>query len=123
MNIFIGCLTVAAALYIKLKYRPEGELAKYLFGFTVLAGVVSMMTAECYDTVWLMLWPVFDVAVSALIFRTYFNVAVKQAEERKRKAAAEYRAAVEREKYKVEMAKKRSLESLYAIYGTESLAS
>ena len=122
MNIIIGVIMVAAALYLKLRYRPEGTLAKYLFGFTVLAGVVSMLTVESYANIWLMLWPVFDIVVSGLIVRCYYNEAVRQAEVREVRAEAQRRAAAERERKKAESARMRSRASVYAICRGESLA-
>lgn len=121
MNIIIGVIMVAAALYLKLRYRPEGTLAKYLFGFTVLAGIVSMLTIECYATFRMMLWPVVDIVLCGLIFRCYYNEAMRQVEAREARAEAERRAAAEHARKKSEMARMRSRASVFAISG-ESIA-
>ena len=122
MNIIIGCVIVIAALYLKLRFRPEGALAKYLFGFTVLAGVVSMLTVECYATFAMMLWPVADIILSGLILRNYRNEVMRQVEAREARAAAQRRAAAEHEKKKLEMARRRSRASVYAICCSEALS-
>lgn len=122
MNIIIGCVVIIAALYLKLKFRPEGALAKYLFGFSVLAGIVSMLTVECYATLAMMLWPVIDIILSGLILRNYQNEVMRQVEAREVRAAAQRRAAVERERRKTEMARRRSRASVYAVCCGESYA-
>ena len=121
MNIIIGCVVIIAALYLKLRFRPEGTLAKYLFGFSVLAGIVSMLTVESYATVAMMLWPVVDIILSGLILRNYQNEVMRQVEAREARVVAQRRAAIEHERRKVEMARRRSRASVYAICGSDGL--
>ncbi len=103
MNIIIGMAIIAAALYMRFKFRNQGRTETELFLLSITAGVISILTIESYATFWQMLWPVIDVALSAAILGIYRveirrQAALREARrEQVRRAAAREAAQMSRQ--------------------------
>ena len=115
MNIIIACAIFAAAIYMKVKYQPKGGTANQLFAFSMLAGVISLLTIESYATIWQMLWPIADIVLSVLILVTYRMEIERQLSHAAARREAERRAAAEAAALAIERAHMRSRASVAAI--------
>lgn len=115
MNIIIACAIFAAAIYMKVKYQPKGSNANQLFAFSMLAGVISLLTIESYATIWQMLWPVADIILSVLVLATYRMEIERQLSRAAARREAERRAAAEAAALAAQRAHMRSRASVAAI--------
>jgi len=94
MNIAIGLIVFIAALYMRFKYREQGQSEKALFAISMFAGLISILTIESYATFWQMLWPVIDITLCTLILFCYRAEIKRQAAARSAQRAKVRKEAV-----------------------------
>lgn len=96
MNIIIAAAVIFAAVFFKLRYRPEGKPAGTMFGVCVFAAVVMMLTVGSLSSVAGALFYLAELVICSLVVLLYRREGRCQAAIRARKAAAAKRAAQER---------------------------
>ncbi|MBE6759527.1 MAG: hypothetical protein E7554_05480 [Ruminococcaceae bacterium] len=97
MGIIIAVAVIIAAVFFKLRYRPEGDDAFTLFGVCMIAGIVMLLTVGSLSSFSGVLFYAVELAVCALIVLSFRCEARREAAARARKmAAAKQRAAEER---------------------------
>lgn len=96
MGIIIAFAVIIAAVLFKLRYRPEGRTALYLFGMCVAAAVIMLLSVGSTTSTGMLFYAA-ELVVCALIVFAYRYEARRQAVARAaRKQAAAARAAQER---------------------------
>jgi len=95
MGIIIAVAVIIAAVFFKLRYRPEGDNAFTMFGVCMIAGIVMLLTVGSLSSWSGVLFYVVELAVCALIVLSYRCEARREAAVRARKAAAAKQRAAE----------------------------
>ena len=87
INIFLGLAVITLAVYLKLKYRPNGATAAKLFAICVFAGVVMLLTVGRLSTFSGALFYLADIVICGSILMLYRFEAVRQLAARKKRRA------------------------------------
>lgn len=116
MSIIIGIAIMAAAVTIRLRYRPRGEAATLLFLGSILVGLITVFTAGSFSSVVLAVLMLVQVALCALMLLLY-RVETERQLEAERRRAVETRLAHERA---AAAAKQRARESFFAFAANDA---
>lgn len=88
MGIIIAAAVIFAAVFFRLRYRPQGGNAVTMFGVCLFAGVVMILTVGSLSSWSGVLFYLAELAVCSLLVLTYRYEARRQAAARARKRAA-----------------------------------
>ncbi len=116
MNIIIAAAVIIAALFFRMKYRPQGQASDIMFGVCAVTSVVMLLGTGTFSLV-SMLFYLCELTICSVIVLAYRRECRCQAAQRARKTAAARRAAQERA---AEQARRRTLSSYAAftdVYG------
>lgn len=117
MGIIIAVAIIFAAVFFRLRYRPEGENASTMFTVCLMAGAVMLLTVGSLSSWSGLLFYAVEIALCALMVLSYRYEARRQAAVRARKRAAVRRAA--REQKVIQLEQRRPLTCFAAF--TESV--
>ena len=117
MGIIIAVAIIIAAVFFRLRYRPEGENAATMFTVCLMAGAVMLLTVGSLSSWSGLLFYAVEIALCALMVLSYRYEARRQAAVRARKRAAARRAA--REQKVIQLEQRRPLTCFAAF--TESV--
>jgi len=95
MTIIIAVAVIFAAVFFKMRYRPDGKSAATMFGVCVFAGVVMLLSVGTLSSAGILFY-VAELVICSLVVLLYRREGRCQAAVRARKAAAAKRAAQER---------------------------
>lgn len=117
MGIIIAVAVIFAAVFFRMRYRPQGDNAVTMFSVCIIAGAVMLLTVGSLASWSGVLFYLAELVICALMVLCYGYEARRQAAVRARRRAAARRAA--REQTVIQLQQRKPL-SCFAAF-TESV--